>query len=331
MYEFGSGTVWGCPVAGNLPTNPTPLKLGTLQDVSLDLSFEIKELYGQLQFPVSVARAKGKITGKAKFGRLNSNFFNQFFFGATATQPMEQVSTDGLYVIAGQLNVVALHTASGGTGYVAGDTGTIAGGTAGFLATYQVLTVSAGAVVTFAITYSGAGYATGMSIATTATSGAGSGFLVDITSVAAANTIRVAQASTVLQDLGVIYNATGVPLIKVGSSPALGQYAYASGIYTFNSSESATAVFAISYMYLAVSSTYGYTQAVMNQFMGYSPILTVTFHTIFNNQEFNWILWNCIFNKLSLTTKIDDYLIPEMDFSAFADSGNRVINIYGVE
>jgi hypothetical protein len=44
---------------------------GVLQDVSVDISGDIKELYGQNQFAEAVARGKAKISCKAKFGRIN--------------------------------------------------------------------------------------------------------------------------------------------------------------------------------------------------------------------------------------------------------------------
>ena len=84
MFEFGAGTLWGFPVSGNVATNPTPMKFGTLQDVSLDISGDVKQLYGQKQFPEAVARGKCKITGKAKFAAINGKMFNDLFFG----QPM---------------------------------------------------------------------------------------------------------------------------------------------------------------------------------------------------------------------------------------------------
>lgn len=94
MFEFGSGTVWMTPVAGNLPTNPTPIQVGTLQDISLDISFDLKMLYGHNQFPESVARGKGKIAGKAKFGRFNSDMLNQMIFAQTRTTGMDIASLD---------------------------------------------------------------------------------------------------------------------------------------------------------------------------------------------------------------------------------------------
>ena len=57
MYTFGSGVLFGVPVSGNLAPNPTPIQFGTLQDVSIDISGDIKEMWGQSQF--SDVRAMG--------------------------------------------------------------------------------------------------------------------------------------------------------------------------------------------------------------------------------------------------------------------------------
>jgi hypothetical protein len=86
MFLFGSGVLYGIPTTdanGNAITNPTPIKFGTLQNVSLDISFENKTLYGQNQFPVAVGRGKGKIAGKAQFAGLNGATLNSLFFGQT--------------------------------------------------------------------------------------------------------------------------------------------------------------------------------------------------------------------------------------------------------
>ena len=77
MFEFGAGTLWGFPVGGNTAANPTPMKFGTLQDVSLDISGDVKQLYGQKQFPEAVARGKCKITGKSKFAAINGKMLNE--------------------------------------------------------------------------------------------------------------------------------------------------------------------------------------------------------------------------------------------------------------
>ncbi len=81
QYGFGSGALFGV----NTAANSTPLRFGALQDVSLDFSFSIKELRGQYQFPLSVARGAGKITGKAKTANISARAFNDLFFGQTLT------------------------------------------------------------------------------------------------------------------------------------------------------------------------------------------------------------------------------------------------------
>ena len=99
MFQFGSGTLWGVPVAGNTAANPTPAKFGTLQDVSLDISGDVKQLYGQKQFPEAVARGKCKITGKAKFAYINGKQMNDIFFGQTMGTGMKQVALDEAWTI----------------------------------------------------------------------------------------------------------------------------------------------------------------------------------------------------------------------------------------
>jgi hypothetical protein len=94
MFEFGAGTLWGFPVGGNTAANPTPMKFGTLQDVTLDISGDVKQLYGQKQFPEAVARGKCKITGKSKFAAINGKMMNDLFFGQTLGTGMIKTALD---------------------------------------------------------------------------------------------------------------------------------------------------------------------------------------------------------------------------------------------
>ncbi|MEN6634788.1 MAG: hypothetical protein ABFC56_02960 [Clostridiaceae bacterium] len=66
-------------------TYPTPVTVGVMQEVQVDFDFQNKELIGQNQFPVDVARAAGKITGKAKFALIYGRTINDMFFGDTLT------------------------------------------------------------------------------------------------------------------------------------------------------------------------------------------------------------------------------------------------------
>lgn len=89
-YIFGSGQLYGTRTD---VANSTPYQFGALQDVSLDFSFDNKELYGQFQFPLAVARGKGKITGKAKVAQFNAKAYNDLFFGQTVTTGQTLVTT----------------------------------------------------------------------------------------------------------------------------------------------------------------------------------------------------------------------------------------------
>lgn len=77
---FGSGTLI---MTRTDIANSTPSTVGVLQDVQVDFDFTNKELIGQYQFPVDVARGQGKIVGKAKFARIYGRTINDMFFGQT--------------------------------------------------------------------------------------------------------------------------------------------------------------------------------------------------------------------------------------------------------
>lgn len=94
MFQFGAGTLWGFPVGGNLAANATPEKFGTLQDVSIDISGDVKQLYGQKQFPEAVARGKIKVSGKAKFAWINGKQMNDIFFGQTMGSGTVKIALD---------------------------------------------------------------------------------------------------------------------------------------------------------------------------------------------------------------------------------------------
>jgi hypothetical protein len=94
MFQFGSGTLWGYPISGNLAANPTPMKFGTLQDVNLEISGDLKELYGQSQFAEAAGRGKCKITGKAKFAQIVGKHVNDLFFGQSMASGQKLMSLD---------------------------------------------------------------------------------------------------------------------------------------------------------------------------------------------------------------------------------------------
>jgi hypothetical protein len=82
QLSFGSGAVWGerTDVTGS---GIGLRQFGVLQDIQIDFDWTDKELYGQLQFPVAIARGQGKISGKAKFAQILGLLYSDIFFGVT--------------------------------------------------------------------------------------------------------------------------------------------------------------------------------------------------------------------------------------------------------
>lgn len=82
QFAFGSGTLIGkrTDVTG-LP----PCLLGTLDTVSIDFDRKIETLLGQYNMAVAAGGGEFKITGKAKYARLQATQFNNLFLGQTLT------------------------------------------------------------------------------------------------------------------------------------------------------------------------------------------------------------------------------------------------------
>lgn len=86
QYVFGTGQVFATPVGGG-----APLRLGALQDVSVDFNGDIKQLFGQYQFALDTARGKTKIEWKAASGNIDVSAFNTMFFNETVDSGNELV------------------------------------------------------------------------------------------------------------------------------------------------------------------------------------------------------------------------------------------------
>jgi len=247
QFAFGSGVFWGTPLtdaSGNAITNPTPVQLGVLQNVSVDISFDVKELYGQNQFAVAVGRGKGKLTGKAASAQLSAAAINSLVFGQTLTPGL----TNDYYDVLGQSIPASPSTV----------------------------------------------------------------------------TIVAPGAGTFAYDLGV-RNANGVPMTRVSGTPTTGQYSLATGgVYTFATADAGNTVF-ISYQYTATS-TVAQHSTVKNVLMGQAPMFKADIYVPYGGKSLVLTLPQAMSTKFTLATKLDDFMIPDFDFSGFSDpSGNVLI------
>jgi hypothetical protein len=140
--------------------------------------------------------------------------------------------------------------------------------------------------------------------------------------------ITVVHSSTFVTDYGVSF-ASGAALQRVASGPTAGQYSVASGVYTFAAADASTEVF-ISYSYTVPSA--GSTLTVNNHIQGYGPIVELVF--VHNYQTVSGVpsgikLFAARVTKLNLAMKRTDYVMPECEFSFFANPVNKVIEFYG--
>lgn len=246
QYGFGAGALWGTPLTdafGNPLANPSPILFGVLQNVSVDISGDIKELNGQNQFAVAVGRGKGKIGLKASFAQINGAIINSLFFGQTMTSGILSDVYD--------------------------------------------------------------------------TTGA------PIPSTPFAITPTVPSSGTWTADLGV-RDANGLPMTRVAATPATGQYMVAAGVYTFAAADTGKTVF-ISYQYTATS-TVAKTSTVLNVPMGYAPKFRCDLFNGYSGKALSLTLFACVASKLTLATKLDDFMMPDFEASAFADDSGRVLS-----
>ena len=78
MYSFGSGVLIGTRTD---IADATPVNFGLVQEVTIDQSASLKEVYGQFQYPLAGARGTIKTTGKAKVARISGLAFADLYYG----------------------------------------------------------------------------------------------------------------------------------------------------------------------------------------------------------------------------------------------------------
>lgn len=242
---FGTGILTATALqnaAGVAVANATPVQFGTMQEVTGDLSFEEKLLYGAQQFPIAVGRGKGKLSFKAKTADIKGLILSDLFFGLPSTAGSRQAVNDFRAIVPED-----------------------------------------------------------------------SPYTIEI---------NPPNSGTYMSDLGVRDGETGLELKKTSGTPAAGEYSVdeEDGIYLFHAS-AAEAPMLISYEYSAAG---GKTIALTNQLMGQAPVFKAHLNTSYLGKHLTLNLTNCVSNKFSLPFKSDDFMIPDFEFSAFADGAGNI-------
>lgn len=237
---FGPGSMY---VTRTDIANSTPVNIGYANDLTLDLSFTTKDLYGQDQLPLQSARATTKLTGKAKAAVVSGLAMNTVFFGQTFTTGTEAFDFQ--------------------------EAGTIPG--------------------------------------------------------SGPYTVQVTNHATFSKDLGVLYATTLLPLVKVASGPTVGQYSVSAGVYTFAAADTGLNVL-ISYTNTVSAS--GQTLSVTNQLIGTTPTFQMDYATSNLGQTLIVRAYACIGAKLAMAFKLEDFMMPEFDFSIYANASGKAFDIF---
>ena len=95
----------------------------------------------------------------------------------------------------------------------------------------------------------------------------------------------------------------------------------AAGVYTFAAADTGKAM-KINYTYTVAAS--GYKTTISNQLIGAAPKFKVVLNDIYEGKNLTVVLNACTSSKLQIATKLEDFIIPEIDFEAMADASNTI-------
>jgi hypothetical protein len=149
--------------------------------------------------------------------------------------------------------------------------------------------------------------------------------IVGITCVAS-TTPTVPGSGTWAADMGV-RNPSGVPMTRVASAPAAGQYAVTAGAYAFAAADVTSFAGQKVYIDYRYTITTGNKIAVSSQLLGSTPLVALDIVIPFGGKQYTFKFPQATAGKLSIATKLDDYAIPSIDFECFADSTGNIYTL----
>lgn len=138
-------------------------------------------------------------------------------------------------------------------------------------------------------------------------------------------TVQPPNSGSFAFDLGV-RDEYGNTMVRVNAAPNTGQYAVdGSGKYTFASAQASKFVY-INYQYTADSTT-AKKMTIKNLPMGYSPTFKAELFMPYQGKTLTCTLLNCVSAKMSLSTKQDDFVMPDLDFECFANPNGDLVTL----
>ena len=142
-------------------------------------------------------------------------------------------------------------------------------------------------------------------------------------------------SGTFVDDLGLTYAVTGNALQKVASAPATGQYSVnaSTGTYTVAAADTpanAAGGIVAAYSWLPTTAT-KVTQTINNAAfpMGAAPTFQIVHHIPYTatGTDITLKIYAAMSSKLTLNFKNEDFTVPEIDFTLFANSAGKVMDL----
>ena len=164
---------------------------------------------------------------------------------------------------------------------------------------------------------------------TSLTSLTGVSWFIEEAHTPSGTTQQVTNHTSGIVDLGVKYAGTGVPLQRVApASEAQGKYSVAisTGTYTFDATDEVPLLFT----YTNANAT-GSTLGIVNTPIGQTPTFAIDYYTNLNQPGAAPLaihVYAAVGTKLTTAFKLEDYMMPEIDFGFFALSNGKVIDYY---
>lgn len=309
QYTFGAGALYGVKTGSG--TN-TPIKFGGLQGVSLDFAFSVKELYGAYQFPIAVGRGVAKVSGRANFAQLNGQVFNDLFLNSTTAMQSTQLN-----LVDGEAGTIATGAVTVANNPITQDLGVVYAATG--LPFTKVASAPSPGQYSVNLTTGVYTFNTGENGAAVLISYQYQNPAKAITSSSVANpTVITATA----HGLGAVGDTVRVVIAgHTGSTPSI-------------NGEWLATVTAANTFTIPVNVTVGGTGGTVtktgrlltltNALLGTAPAFAVSLKTSFNNKSVVMTLNQCMSSKLAFQTRLEDFMIPDFDFSCFVDESGSL-------
>jgi hypothetical protein len=353
MYQFGVGALFA-----KFPDGSS-VEFGTLQDCNVDFSFDKKELYGRNQFPVKIARAKGKVDCKATYADIKAEALNIVLNGNISNGELKvaepfnvTVPESGEVVIdlptgAALNQVLKVYNVSGttkvpmtevqttptvsGTYFVDDGNAAVAGSCTYTLTTNFVAgdTVAVEGQTFTAVTSAPAvnEFEVGLTISQS---------IANLVALINSNAVINAKFTASATDTNFTLTETSAGGGNTpGAITVTGTGVIVTGTPTESKAGSALKiVFATADEGLAVQYQYDYTVStgksveIKNAMMGTAPVFEAEFYAALDGNPITVVLNNCTSEKLTMNFKNEDFTIPDFSFSAFSDAADVVGHIY---